>query len=77
MAEWVSLRHIFDVCARETGYEGGGKLQVKCWRDVAAENQQKVTLGDILVAERVQQWRKSGRSGESKGGLEGESTDIE
>ena len=24
VAEWVSLRPIFDVCARDVGYEGGG-----------------------------------------------------
>ena len=26
VAEWVALRPIFEVCARETGYEEGGKL---------------------------------------------------
>ena len=36
VAEWVSLRSIFDVCARETVYEGGGGLQVPWWRHVAA-----------------------------------------
>ena len=25
MAEWVALRHIFDVCVRDTCYEGGGE----------------------------------------------------
>ena len=24
VAQWVALRPLFDVCARETGYEGGG-----------------------------------------------------
>ena len=24
--KWVALRPIFEVCARETGYEGGGNL---------------------------------------------------
>ena len=24
MEEWVALRIIFDICARDTGYEGGG-----------------------------------------------------
>ena len=28
VAEWVSLRPIFDVCERGMGYEGGGKLRV-------------------------------------------------
>ena len=26
MVEWVTLQPIFDVCVREMGYEGGGKL---------------------------------------------------
>ena len=32
VAEWVALRPIFDVRARERGYEGGGKPQVPWWR---------------------------------------------
>ena len=32
VAEWVATRPIFDVCARETGYEGGERLQVPWWR---------------------------------------------
>ena len=32
VAEWVATRPIFDVCARETGYEGGERLQVSWWR---------------------------------------------
>ena len=27
VAEWVALRSILDVCARDTGYKGGGRLQ--------------------------------------------------
>ena len=42
--EWVELQPIFDVCARETGYEGGGKLQVQWCSQAAAENQQKFTV---------------------------------
>ena len=76
VAEWVDLRPIFDVCSRETGYEGGGKFQVKCCIDVAAENQQKVTAEEIVLEARVWRRKESGKSGESKRGLEGESTDI-
>ena len=36
VAEWVATRPIFDVCARETGYEGGGRLHVTWWRQKAA-----------------------------------------
>ena len=25
VADWVSTRHIFEVCAQETGYEVGGR----------------------------------------------------
>ena len=28
VAKWVALRPIFDICVRETGYEGGGKLRM-------------------------------------------------
>ena len=28
VAEWVTTWPIFDVCAKETGYEGGGRLQL-------------------------------------------------
>ena len=27
VAEWVALRQIFEVCAKETGYEVGGRLR--------------------------------------------------
>ena len=44
VSEWVSLRPIFDVCARETRYEGGGKLQVMWWIQTAEEKHMKVTV---------------------------------
>ena len=25
LVEWVALRPIFDICTKETGYEGGGR----------------------------------------------------
>ena len=49
---------------------------MKCCRDVAAENQQKVTAEEIFLEARVWRRQESGKSGESKRGLEGESTDI-
>ena len=30
VAQWVALRLLFEVCARETGYEGGGR-RMKVW----------------------------------------------
>ena len=32
LAEWVDLRPIFEVCAKETGYKGGEKLRDLWWR---------------------------------------------
>ena len=50
VSEWVDLRPIFEVCAKETGYEGGGRLW-EPWRiQAAAEQQLKATLKDIFSA---------------------------
>ena len=48
VSEWVALRPIFNVCARETGYEGGGNLRVPWQRQEAAEKQLKFKLEEIL-----------------------------
>ena len=55
VAEWVATRPIFDVCAREKGYEGGERLQVSWWIQKAAEEHLRVTVEAIVVATRVQQ----------------------
>ena len=34
--EWVDLRPIFEVCAKETVYKEGGTLQELWWRQAAA-----------------------------------------
>ena len=52
VAEWLALRTIFDVYARETGYEGGGNIQVPWWRQAESEKQLRVTLEDIPEAAR-------------------------
>ena len=44
VVEWVALRNIFDVCARETGYEGGDRLQILWWRQAELHKQLKVTV---------------------------------
>ena len=36
VAEWVALRPIFEVCAKETGYKGGGRHQDPWMRQAAA-----------------------------------------
>ena len=50
LAEWVALRPIFEVCAKETVYEGGWRLREPWWQQAAAEQQLKSTLKDISVA---------------------------
>ena len=37
VAEWVYLQQIFEVCAKETGYKGGGRLRKKWWQQTSAE----------------------------------------
>ena len=55
VAEWFALRTIFEVCAREAVYEGGGKFRESWWRKAAAEKQLRVTLKDISMAESKRQ----------------------
>ena len=76
MAEWVALRPIFDVCARETDYEVGGRLRVPWWRQATAHKQLKVTVEGIFAAARVQRRKEYGRYGGNEGGSEGGSTEI-
>ena len=72
MEEWVALRPIFDVCTRDTGYEGSGQIRVPWWRQAAKEKHLKVTVEDILEASRRRRQQVSGRRGKSKGGAEGD-----
>ena len=76
MLEWLDIWPIFNVCAREAGYKGGGKLRVPWWRQAAAEKQLRFTVEDILVAAREQRQQESGRHGEVWEGIEGKFTDI-
>ena len=32
VAQWVTLYPLFEVCSRETGYEGGGRKRKVWWR---------------------------------------------
>ena len=77
VGEWVAIRPIFDVCVRETGYEGGGRLRVPWWRKKAAENHLRVMVEARLAASRLRRQQESGRRGGSKGASEGGSTDSE
>ena len=49
----MAVRPIFDVCARDTGYEGEYRLWVPWWMQAAAHKQLKVTVEEILAAYRV------------------------
>ena len=44
VAQWVALHPLFEVCARETGYEGGGRRRKVWWRQEATEKQLQDTL---------------------------------
>ena len=70
VADWVALQPIFDVCARDMGYEEGGRLWVPWWRKAAAKKQLKVKIEAISEVARVRRRQKSGRRGRSEGELE-------
>ena len=39
VVQWVALHPLFEVCAREKGYDGGGRRRKTCWRQEATEKQ--------------------------------------
>ena len=47
VAQWVALWKIFEVCARETGYEGAGQKRDTCWHQEAPDTQLRATLEEI------------------------------
>ena len=47
VAQWVALRPIFDACAGEKGYEGGGHRRDTWWQHDTAEMQLRETLAEI------------------------------
>ena len=70
VAEWVDLRPIFEVCVKEIGHEGGGRLQEPWWRQAATEQHLKATLKEISTEAWDWRRRESGRHGGGKGGEE-------
>ena len=44
--QWVALRPLFEVCERETGYEGGGGRRKVWWRQEATEKKLRSNLED-------------------------------
>ena len=67
VAEWVALRSIFEVCVRDMGYTGGGKVREPWWRQAAADKQLRETLEEILATAREWHQREYGRSGRGEG----------
>ena len=52
VAQWVALRPLFEVCARDTGYKGGGRRRKAWWRQEATEKQLRSTLADSRESKR-------------------------
>ena len=67
VVEWVALPPIFKVCARDTGYEGWGKLQEPWWRKAAEEKQPRVTLEQISAVARERRQQAYRRHGGGEG----------
>ena len=53
VAQWVALHPLFEVCERETGYEGGGRRREAWWRQEASEKQLWATLADSRETKRM------------------------
>ena len=70
VAEWVALQTIFEVFAKYTGFEGGGRVRGKWWRQTSAERKLKATLKEISAAAWERRQREYGRRGEGEGGAE-------
>ena len=56
VAQCVLLWPIIEVCARETGYEGGGCRRDTWWRQDVPETHLKATLEEILLESRGRKW---------------------
>ena len=63
VAQWVAVRPIFEICVRETGYEGRGRRRTPWWRQTAADAQLRATLKEISADARERRRRESGRRG--------------
>ena len=59
MAQWVALRPLFEVCARETLYKGGGHKRDAWWRQEAPEKQIRATLADLRKDKRRRHGREN------------------
>ena len=52
VAEWVDLRPVFEVCVKETGFEGGGRERKQWSHQTEVERQLKTTPKEISAASR-------------------------
>ena len=68
VADWVALWPIFEVCAKDTVYEGGGKLCEPWWRQEDANQQLEATSKNISEAAGERRQRESDRRGRGEGG---------
>ena len=68
VAKLVFLRHIFEVCTKETGYKGGWRLRELWLQPESAVKQLKATLNFFLVGGWERRKRKSGRRDGGEGG---------
>ena len=64
----MALWPIFEVCAKETGYEGGGELCKPWWQQEAADQRLKGTLKNISAAAGERRRQESDRRGRGEGG---------
>ena len=60
VAQWVALQQIFEVCAGETDYDGGGCRREAWWRQGVTDKQLQETLEGIRWGARSQR-RREGR----------------
>ena len=70
VAKWVALWPIFEVYAKDMGYEGGGELCEPWWRHAAAEQQLEAKLKNISAGAGEWRQREYDRHGGGKGGEE-------
>ena len=54
----MGLQTIFDMCAGEKGYEGGGLMRDAWWHQEVVETQLRTTLDEILQEARRRQQGK-------------------
>ena len=75
VAEWVALRTLFKVFAKETGFKVEGRARNQWWRQTAAERQPNTMLKGISEAAWERRRQESGRHGEGERGTEESDSD--